>query len=105
MEHPTYFTNVELYLTVLDLFSCYHFRLSARRFLLELFEIDMDFEQLRVLDEYRCKDSSKCDLVPVDDTTVNHDSDSDGEKAPLIGKPQLPKDVLQPVVCIKGFLA
>ena len=37
-EHPAYFVKIELYMQVMRMPSCYHYRLPARKFLQEVFE-------------------------------------------------------------------
>ncbi|KAI8999819.1 Rapamycin-insensitive companion of mTOR, N-term-domain-containing protein [Gaertneriomyces semiglobifer] len=76
-ECPKYFSSVDLYIEVFAMLSVYHFRLSARRFIHELFErvsfADDRFECLKRLEQMKIEgpDPFVADLAT--DRKLSHD--------------------------------
>ncbi|RKP05819.1 Rapamycin-insensitive companion of mTOR, middle domain-containing protein [Thamnocephalis sphaerospora] len=128
-ERPEQFRNLRLYLEVLRMLEQSHFRLSARRFILDLFDIVFDAVTFEDLDEMAAEVESREMMAtfssPDGAPFAETGSLSSSQPHPLVGSPELrqvatppgpgtsrygsmakqdTKQALQPVVVIKGFI-
>ncbi|KAJ3054639.1 hypothetical protein HK097_001247 [Rhizophlyctis rosea] len=120
-EHAQYFAKMELYIEVLRMLSIYHYRLTIRRFIQELFEripfTDAALERLDLLEGLRvdvedalCEDGSAGGLGGMSNSDEEEDDGesytSETHEAPRgEDKKKVPDNriVLQPLNVTKGF--
>jgi hypothetical protein len=127
VEKPEYFSDMRLYLEVMRLMERSHFRLSARRFILDLFDINYNTAAFETLDAISA-DMQQRELIASfsetsggsfeeskESVTTKSKQLNSPEPAPLevpsdpkkrqqASTKRSTKQTLQPIVVIKGFL-
>ena len=122
-EHAQYFSKLDVYLEVLRMLSIYHYRLTIRRFIQELFErvpfTDATLDRLDSLDGLRVdvedtssEDVSSGGLAGRMSVSSGEEEEDDGSVTSEMQGPPRGEDkkkvpdnriVLQPLHVIKGF--
>ncbi|KAK9759943.1 hypothetical protein K7432_016516 [Basidiobolus ranarum] len=121
-DQPEYFTRSSLFYEVIRILSHYHFRITARRFVIDLFDVELNMNTLAFLD-HPSGPITITQSVPAKltlDITVNgkKDAESEGPKMQNINSvwkedvsspksvesEQFKKQTLVPTVVVKGFL-